>query len=216
MNEIKSFILGLSLSILCITLYSEYSYTEKKPSKPQPNIKLELFKQAKANTILTIPLQKSIKKQTLSEYKISDTSLDNIEGIDDIEILNINTNDIIPIEHNDITNNNTSISHIENEEKVALLPDEILISDEEESPWVIAKGSKHIDNKKLLEKYTPSNSNITTNTPLENKDNKEDILTLVESNPDAIKNLSAIHSFVSKLTTPYKLCLIRFIYPFSK
>lgn len=173
MNEIKSFILGLSLSILCITLYSEYSYTEKKPSKPQQNIKLELFKQAKASTLPTIPLQKSIKKQTLSEYKISDTSLDNIEGVDDIEILNINTNDIIPIEHNNIINNNTSISHIENEEKVALLPNEISISDEEESPWVIAKGSKHIDNKKLLEKYNTSNNSITINTSLENKDNKE-------------------------------------------
>ena len=175
MNEIKSFIWGLSLSILCITLYSEYGYTEKKPSKPQQNIKLELFKQAKANTVFATPLQHNIKKQTLSEHKISNNLLDSIEGVDDIEILNINTNDIIPIEHNNIANNNTIISHIEDEEKVASLPNEALTQDEEESPWVIAKGNKHIDNKKLLEKYNTPENNITINTSLENKDNNEEI-----------------------------------------
>ncbi len=161
MNEAKSFILGFSLSIFGVSLYSGYCQTEELPSIPQNTIKLELFKEAKAEQAQTNMLHANIKKQTISEYKIADnTILSNINSDEDDEILTINTPDIIPIEHNILANSHTSILNEEKNEKVAMLPNTATNYTKEDSPWVIAKGSKKIDNKNLLEKYNDSNIDI--------------------------------------------------------
>ena len=83
----------------------------------------------------------------------------NIDGADDAEILSINIDDdIIPIDYETASNNDfgIEIAQSDDDSKVAMLPTHPLAEEETfaaDSPWVVAKGSKHIDNKKLLEKY---------------------------------------------------------------
>ncbi len=81
-----------------------------------------------------------------------------INGIEDDEILSVNIDGSIPIEfeNTDKQNLNAEIAQSEDENKVAMLPTSTLSDSEDfipDTPWVVAKGSKHIKNKKLLEKY---------------------------------------------------------------
>ena len=81
-----------------------------------------------------------------------------INGIEDDEILRVNIDGSIPIEfeNTDKQNLNAEIAQSEDENKVAMLPTSTLSDSEDfipDTPWVVAKGSKHIKNKKLLEKY---------------------------------------------------------------
>lgn len=83
----------------------------------------------------------------------------NIDGADDAEILSINIDDdIIPIDYETASNNDfgIEIAQSDDDNKVAMLPTHPLAEEETfaaDNPWVVARGSKHIDNKKLLEKY---------------------------------------------------------------
>lgn len=81
-----------------------------------------------------------------------------INGIEDDEILSVNIDGSIPIEfeNTDKQSLNAEIAQSEDENKVAMLPTSTLSDSEDfipDTPWVVAKGSKHIKNKKLLEKY---------------------------------------------------------------
>ena len=81
-----------------------------------------------------------------------------INGIEDDEILSVNIDGSIPIEfeNTDKQNLNAEIAQSEDENKVAMLPTSTLSDSEDfipDTPWVVAKGSKHIKNKKLLEKW---------------------------------------------------------------
>ena len=168
MNNMKGFILGFSLSILSISLYNPHTNLENKKEISFNNYKIDLFKEAKATATPSFDLA-TIKKETLftdNTLKETSTYTDNKDfiiayeedanGIEDEEILSINTDDIIPIEINNNHIKNAQVNTESTNEKVAMLPDETPYFDEtietsEESPWIVAKGNKHIDNKMLLE-----------------------------------------------------------------
>ncbi len=87
---------------------------------------------------------------------------ENIEGSEDDEILNINIGNQIPIDFSkDTQTPNAVISQGDTDNnKIALLPSQITPNSDNDvfdSPWVVAKGSKHIKNKKLLEDYAIQN-----------------------------------------------------------
>ncbi len=87
-----------------------------------------------------------------------------INGAEDAEILTVNIDSgIIPIdfEATSFPASDVEISHSEDDSKIAMLPTEptknTTSNFEEDSPWVVAKGSKYIKNKKLLEKFQDQN-----------------------------------------------------------
>lgn len=88
-----------------------------------------------------------------------------INGSEDDEILSINIDNTIPIDienSHDISYNTEITYGDDNDNKIALLPADVssdTLDSSFDSPWVIAQGSKHIKNKKLLEKYAPDTSN---------------------------------------------------------
>lgn len=87
---------------------------------------------------------------------------ENIEGSEDDEILNVNIDEQIPIDFNtEVPHQNAVISQSDTDNnKIALLPSQITPDTNNDvfaSPWVVAKGSKHIKNKKLLEDYAKQN-----------------------------------------------------------
>ena len=109
-----------------------------------------------------------------SEVKLADLSLSqevpsssdvvyspaDINGSEDDEILSVNIDNTIPIdiENTSDATYNAEVSYGDDtDNKIALLPTEVTTDESEtsfDSPWVVAQGSKHIKNKKLLEKYT--------------------------------------------------------------
>lgn len=210
MNNMKGFILGFSLSILSISLYTPQGNLENKKEIPLNNYKIDLFKEAKATTIPSFDLA-SIKKETLfTDNTLEDTSthIDNKElviayeedsnGIEDEEILSINTDDIIPIEINNNHIQNAQINSDNTDEKVAMLPEETPYFDEtietsEESPWIVAKGSKHIDNKILQENNINVSSAITPDETIIKEDLSFEVAKKIKQNiifpiPDEILN----------------------------
>ena len=185
MNEIKSFVIGFGLSVLGISLYTHtFSSTPTTQPTPGESVKISLFKDTSSN--ITLNKLAEIKKQSLLientekplpieetpslAYNLED--LDNIDGTEDDEILNINTDDIIPIDFN----SSSSIKSAQHSEavddlKVALLPEDQIPTEEQiESPWVVAKGSKHIKNKILLEENNIKDINLTAKTSISNTD----------------------------------------------
>ena len=210
MNNMKGFILGFSLSILGVCLYSPQSNLESKKQTPLNNYKIDLFKEAKATTNTSFDLA-NIKKETIfsSNTTEENTTPSNDEeliiaynedtnGIEDEEILSINTDDIIPIEINNSHIKNAQINSESTDEKVAMLPEETPYFDEivessKESPWVIAKGSKHIDNKMLLENNINVSSAITPNETIIKEDLSFEVAKKIKQNiifpiPDEILN----------------------------
>ena len=178
MNEIKSFVLGFGLSILGISFYSQ------QPSNTQPtkntnntnNVRIELFKEANATLVDVSSPNFNIKKQTIScqanttnlaQLETTNNNLPQVEaidinGIEDDEIININTDNIIPIDFYNNKEDNILFSKNEEQEKVASLPQETFVESEteEESPWVVATTSK------LNTKQKDTNPNISIETPL--------------------------------------------------
>ncbi len=147
MSEVKNFVLGFALSILGFTLYNQESSTvSHKSTSTHSNVKIELFKEKKTTNKKPIILS-SVEKQTIlstnTKFITDNIKVDtlpsspSLEGIEDDEILNINIEDIIPIEINNETIDTASFSNNEKEEKVALLP-----SDDAISPWSISKTNK--------------------------------------------------------------------------
>lgn len=185
MKNLSGFILGFSLSLIGVALIKDKPSIA--PLRyPQDNLKINLFQNPQKQYIMsqnifaniqkqslqdTIPNKVSAEPETFTVAHLDNISTDiqqpsssdivyspsDIEGEEDDVILNINTDDIIPIDINkdNLQSEHAEISHFDDENKIAMLPDYTNDTDEEDSPWVIAKGSKHIKNKKLLEKYTP-------------------------------------------------------------
>ncbi|MBR5599529.1 MAG: hypothetical protein IKW39_05760, partial [Alphaproteobacteria bacterium] len=193
MSNIRGFILGFGLSVLSFYLYDQTLEQAKSNNKAFANYKIELFKEAAATPVIpfniayinktepTIPT--IISEETVANLTTEDTTPanpneeltiafenENINGIEDEEILNINTDDIIPIEINNTPISNATIATDLETEKVAMLPsdDQQLenTSPEEDSPWVIAKTRKKNDNNTTLEE---NNLNVSKNIePVEN------------------------------------------------
>lgn len=85
-----------------------------------------------------------------------------INGIEDDEILSVNIDGSIPIEfeNTDKQNLNAEIAQSEDENKVAMLPTSTLSDSEDfipDTPWVVAKGSKHIKTKSCWKNIKTSN-----------------------------------------------------------
>ncbi len=185
MYEIKSFIVGFCLSILGFSLYSQAStpITQTKPS-PQKDMKISLFKDD--NSLISINTIGKISKETIVsdaesfsntialEDKIESPSQENtqiantdeigiIDGFEDDEIININTEELIPIVFNfDSDISGATLPSDNNDEKVALLPNtEELNNQQESTPWVVAKGNLSPRNKLLPENI--NNSIISSN-----------------------------------------------------
>ena len=158
MSEVKNFVLGFTLSVLGFTIYNQDARVITKPQN-QPNSKvcINLFKEEK--TPQNISLSQSIKKQTIlstsEPLKVEniDTTIhiaDNsqINGIEDDEIINVNIEDIIPIEISTNSISNTAIfSNSETEEKVASLPSSLIDEQDTSSPWTTAQTKR---NSKIL------------------------------------------------------------------
>ena len=187
MNEFKYFVIGFSLSLVGISLYTQIpDATQNQPKTPINNIKISLFKDGNAN-ISSLKLAE-IKKQTLLTQNTKETQvdnikslaynaniaddIDNIDGIEDDEILNINTDDIIPIDFNSSSSiKNAKLNNNDNTIKVAHLPSNNLLDTEySSSPWVVARGSKHIKNKILLENNQINDIELSANTTTDDND----------------------------------------------
>lgn len=155
--------------------------TKENPKPAQHIAKINLFNsKSSASAAAPVAVFAKIDKQSLAQSsEIPDTatpaasatshntagdaefntalSFSENEGIEDVEILSINIDDTIPIEYggNGEDMRQAEILYGDSEDKVAMLPTRI--TDEEtyipDSPWVIAQGSKHVKNKKILEKY---------------------------------------------------------------
>ena len=170
MNEVKSFIIGFSLSILGVSLYSQASpSTPLHTNLPSQNIKISLFKDS--DTISTAHISQKINKETILSNNIlntptettlpqdnkESTSIANaeeialIDGIEDDEIININTDELIPIAFNTDSNILGATQPSTSEDKVALLPPDNSTEDFDQhlSPWSIAKGNLSSKNKLL-------------------------------------------------------------------
>ena len=148
----------------------------KKNDSIAPKI---IFSNIQKNSLLVVQTQNEIPLLTdVSETKLADLSLSQdtvlnsdivyspqeINGSEDDEILNINVDSLIPIdiENPHDVSYNAEISYGDDaDNKIALLPTDAssnTLDSSFDSPWVVARGSKHIKNKKLLEKYAPDMS----------------------------------------------------------
>ena len=131
------------------------------------------------------------QETTLADLSLSQDNIQNsdiiyspqdINGTEDDEILNINIDSIIPIDiespHN--TSYNAEVTYgDDNDNKIALLPTDIssdTLDSSFNSPWVVAQGSKHIKNKKLLEKYASDTSDKLVSDNFTQLNNNDDAL----------------------------------------
>ena len=162
MSGIKNFVLGFSISMVSVSLIGHLLPSAQTTIKtpPQQKIQIELFKTAEAKTsIPNLSLTSSVSKKNISSSSFQIATLHNntnisTEGIDDDEILSINTDNIIPIEL-DNTNQDTNTQILntdENDNLVAMLPEPDFANEDISSPWLVTKGSQFIDNKNLIEK----------------------------------------------------------------
>lgn len=161
MQGVRNFVLSFSLSLVCVSVLGQIysnSHTKNKKALPKENIQIQLFKNAEAKVLANASLSfANIKKETFTASQQLIAS--NSNGIDDIEILSINTDDIIPIELGETihsADNNIDIqTPNEDENIVALLPDNIETQNKE-TPWVVAKSG----NKKIVENHFAENTSI--------------------------------------------------------
>ncbi len=165
MQGVRSFILGFSLSLASMSAYGQLFYSSVPNKFLQPldkDIRIDLFK-AKPENSNTVPVNifANIQKTSVStqsqpvEIQKIQTAESYINAPEDDEILSINIDGIIPIEFDDTTDSakQAEIIHLDDEEISAMLPTQISDSNDfsADTPWIVAKGSKHIKNKQLLE-----------------------------------------------------------------
>ncbi len=195
MSGVKCFILGFCLSVSSIALYTQMHISSTSPKKNTsiPYVSIDLFKRNETHVrsvaleTLFIPIQKqSLEiKESESSQNFADVSLaesSSADGIEDDEILSINMDADIPIDFSTSENDDAPAEVVLNEkeeEKLALLPEDGFVSSDEKidnSPWAVAKTSKSIKNKKLLEKFeeTPK-TNLFTETITQVAENDENI-----------------------------------------
>lgn len=164
MTGVKSFVLGFSLSLFSVSLCGQLlcSTPVKKRYSLSSSTRIDLFK--KNDTVVRLPASSTvfadITKQSLDVADVvsSQGEILSPEGIEDDEILNLSSDDNIPIEYNVSTTNIDNSAEILNndnfntEEKTAMLPTDLSQDrDNIDSPWVIAKGAPSIKNKRLAE-----------------------------------------------------------------
>ena len=173
MSGMKNFVLGFSISLASMSFIGHLLSSTSIDNKqlPKQKIQIELFKTAEAKTFSAeLNLNSSVSKKSISSstFQIASTNSNTSispEGIDDDEILSINTDNIIPIEIEEASNSNTSeiLNTDENDNLVAMLPNNNTYTQDDNSPWVITKGSQFIDNKNLIEENNLKKNLISDN-----------------------------------------------------
>lgn len=177
MKGMKHFIIGFGLSLFSVSLsgqlYSSAS-VNKLREHPKGDIKIDLYKTPTPQIHLNQgTIFADIKKQSQNftqteakENNIPSPALayEEVNGIEDDEILQVNVEDIIPIEYfdSDDVSQHAEVLHEADDDIVAMLPAETNAEEDfaADNPWVVAKGSKHIKNKKLLEQYAEEPGNL--------------------------------------------------------
>ncbi len=160
MNGIKNFIVGFSLSLISTSFAGQlYSLSPKQPQYPARNIRIDLFKKQDAS-VATLPTFKKVSKYSIINTAKADKAVDlpkfdTINSPEDDEILSVNIDGGIPIDYEAaVSSEQAELLQTEENNLVASLPQEAAFNIDfydTNSPWEIAKGSKHIKNKKLLE-----------------------------------------------------------------
>ncbi|MCM1323715.1 MAG: hypothetical protein NC218_06100 [Acetobacter sp.] len=172
MEGIKSFVIGFSLSLLSVSLggqlfCSATANADKSPSLH--HIKIDLFKsQNPIKQPEALGIFANVQKVSITDTDTQNSSIGAIpqanedfafstSAPEDDEILSINIDGVIPIEFdNTPVTQKVEISHLDNNEISAMLPtnlEEESLDDisENDTPWAVVKGGRHIKNKKLLE-----------------------------------------------------------------
>lgn len=162
MVGIRNFVLGFSFSLFSVSVCGQLLFPtpSQQNNAPVVSAKIDLFKKndtfvspIKDNSIFADVVQQPLAVPSIEIASSAETF--SVDGIDDDEILNISTDNNIPIEYNISSSDDTLSSEIldapDSKEKTAMLP---TILDNEEnsfSPWLVAKGAPNIKNKKLAE-----------------------------------------------------------------
>lgn len=172
MAGVKNFVLGFSLSLFSVSLYGQLfcSAPPKEKEILPSSTKIDLFKKTDTITHLSSdnPIFADITKQSLdiAANDFTETIAVSPEGLEDDEILNLSTDDNIPIEYDvssmDADNTAEVVEEIDAEEKTAMLPTDLgQDNDALDSPWVVAKGAPNIKNKRLAQDLSKiSNQNL--------------------------------------------------------
>jgi len=164
MTGIKNFVLGFGLSLCSIALYGQlYSpVTPKSAPKQSQPVNISLYRKGYNSPChaKTANLFTTISRKSLAPISTANFVPQIVDGPEDDEILSINLDGNIPIEFSfsDTEKNQAEVLQSDNDEKTAMLPAD-LAEDEKistPSPWVAAKGSPSVKNKKLLEQINQS------------------------------------------------------------
>lgn len=166
MRGARSFIIGFCLSLASVSAYGQLfnSLTPNKyAAQPKQNVKIDLFRTtATAKTAKPVHIFANVQKVSLTN-KPDNTSPENlfsnsaVNAPEDDEIISVNVDGMIPIEFRSTepVSQKAEIMHFDDEEVSAMLPTEITEDTDfsPASPWVVAKGGKHIKNKQLLKDF---------------------------------------------------------------
>ncbi len=165
MNGIKNFIAGFSLSLISMSFAGQL-YSPLPPQKQYParDIKIDLFKRHDTFQIEEPLFKKVSKYSVISTAKTDEAAMlpkldttNNINGIEDDEILSVNIDGLIPIDYEiSAPSQQVEIVQDEADNLAAMLPEDTIYKDtnsEISSPWEVAKSSRHVKNKKLLEEF---------------------------------------------------------------
>jgi len=184
MTGIKNFVLGFSLSLCSIALYGQlYSPVNPKstPKQSQP-VDISLYRKGYSSPYYakTANLFTTISRKSLAPVSTANFVPQIVDGPEDDEILSINLDGNIPIEFSfsDTEKDQAEVLQSDNDEKTAMLPTD-LAEDEKifaPSPWVAAKGSPSVKNKKLLEQINQSaDENLFTDKLASSSDRDNDL-----------------------------------------
>jgi len=201
MRGVREFIIGFSFSLASVSLGGQLYYfpaSANNTNKYSHVTKINLFKDTSSlqkqieptnifadikHHSLIKEAATSIKKETIK----SDTqAIQPINAPDDDEILSINIDGTIPIEYDSdaVSSQHAEILHYEDENISAMLPTDISddVEFQEDTPWAVAKGSRHIKNKQLLQDMESKDiaSDLENNFTLTLEENKEDSYRVAE------------------------------------
>ncbi len=179
MSGVKHFILGFGLSlgsvIMCGQLHRSAPSLEKVP--PSQNLEINLYKRVDitAHNLSAEELFVPIKKQSLaieettSSLEAKDSTLPS-DGIADDEILSIGYDDSVPIEIGASLSENDlgEVLVLDKEDKVALLPGELLADEKfdthddialDDTSWIKNKGKQDIQSKPIMSEISQQAQN---------------------------------------------------------
>lgn len=166
MKGVKNFITGFSLSLISVSFAGQlYSPLPQHKEYAANGVTINLFKthdnasEARNKT----PLIKTVAKYSLINTAKADTLgalpkaaevTDDIEGVDDDVILNVNVDDIIPIDFtNQTPSQHAEVLKSEEENLSAMLPDDVYYeqtSSINDDPWEVAQSGKSAKNNGLF------------------------------------------------------------------